>query len=64
MTLDEYNHAGCPSQHVAMVIMAQLLEGVSHLVDYGIAHRDLKTNNILVELTAGNQKCCLFFFMY
>lgn len=67
MTLDKYNNAiGCPSQHVAMVMIAQLLEGVSHLVDYGIAHRDLKSNNILVDLSEGSPRvviadfgCCL-----
>ena len=57
MTLDEYNNIiGFPSQRVAMVMIAQLLEGVSHLVDYGIAHRDLKSNNILVDLAEGNKK--------
>lgn len=51
MTLTEYSRSiGCQSQHVAMVIVAQLLEGVSHLVANGIAHRDLKGNNILVNL--------------
>ncbi|XP_072035166.1 serine/threonine-protein kinase PINK1, mitochondrial-like [Amphiura filiformis] len=51
MTLTEYiQSVGCPSQRVAMVIIAQLLEGVSHLVANGIAHRDLKGNNILVNV--------------
>ncbi|XP_071805791.1 serine/threonine-protein kinase Pink1, mitochondrial-like [Asterias amurensis] len=67
MTLDEYNNAiGFTSQRVAMVMIAQLLEGVSHLVDYGIAHRDLKSNNILVDLAEGSPHvviadfgCCL-----
>ncbi|XP_022090330.1 uncharacterized protein LOC110979101 [Acanthaster planci] len=67
MTLAEYNqNIGCPSEHVAMVIIAQLLEGVAHLVHHGIAHRDLKSNNVLVELTAGSPHvviadfgCCL-----
>ena len=54
MTLTEYSRSiGCQSQHVAMVIVAQLLEGVSHLVANGIAHRDLKGNNILVNLDPG-----------
>lgn len=33
----------------------QLLEGVDHLVQQGIAHRDLKSDNILVELDAGGR---------
>lgn len=31
----------------------QLLEGVDHLVQQGIAHRDLKSDNILVEWDSG-----------
>ena len=54
MTLTEYLcTVGCQSQRVAMVIVAQLLEGVSHLVANGVAHRDLKGNNILVNLDPG-----------
>jgi serine/threonine protein kinase len=34
----------------------QLLEGVDHLVQQGIAHRDLKSDNILVELDAGRPR--------
>lgn len=33
----------------------QLLEGVDHLVQQGVAHRDLKSDNILVELDAGGR---------
>lgn len=32
----------------------QLLEGVDHLVQQGIAHRDLKSDNILVEWDSGS----------
>lgn len=32
----------------------QLLEAVDHLVQQGVAHRDLKSDNILVELDAGS----------
>eukprot|EP00058_Branchiostoma_floridae_P028510 XP_002614001.1 hypothetical protein BRAFLDRAFT_118448 [Branchiostoma floridae] len=50
VTLKEYLETNTPSSRVAMAMVAQLLEGVSHLVDHGIAHRDLKNDNILVEL--------------
>lgn len=32
------------------LMLAQVLEGVSHLQKHGIAHRDLKTDNILVDV--------------
>lgn len=35
-------------------LLAQLLEGVNHLVMSGISHRDLKSDNILLEF-AGNE---------
>ncbi|KAK0040395.1 serine/threonine-protein kinase PINK1 mitochondrial [Biomphalaria pfeifferi] len=50
------------------LMLAQLLEGVFHLQKHGIAHRDLKTDNILVDVsdTGGTPRleicdfgCCL-----
>lgn len=37
---------------VSLVVLSQILEGVTHLVDCGVAHRDLKTDNILVDLSS------------
>ncbi|GFR95696.1 serine/threonine-protein kinase PINK1 [Elysia marginata] len=34
-------------------ILAQLLEGVAHLGEHGVAHRDLKADNILVDMPKG-----------
>lgn len=39
-------------------MILQLLEGVDHLVRQGVAHRDLKSNNILVEFDPGT--LCFF----
>lgn len=36
-------------------MLLQLLEGVDHLVQQGVAHRDLKSDNVLVELDAGRR---------
>ncbi|XP_037684239.1 serine/threonine-protein kinase PINK1, mitochondrial [Choloepus didactylus] len=52
-TLRQYLHVKTPSPRLATMMTLQLLEGVDHLVQQGIAHRDLKSDNILVELDAG-----------
>ncbi|XP_022697857.1 serine/threonine-protein kinase PINK1, mitochondrial-like [Varroa jacobsoni] len=37
-------------EHVRLSLCAQLFEAVAHLVSHGIVHRDMKSDNILVEL--------------
>ncbi|XP_053432948.1 serine/threonine-protein kinase PINK1, mitochondrial [Nycticebus coucang] len=51
-TLRQYLRVNTPSPRLATLMTLQLLEGVDHLVQQGIAHRDLKSDNILVELDA------------
>lgn len=34
---------------IALLLFAQLLEAVAHLFRHGVAHRDLKSDNILIE---------------
>ena len=34
-------------------MLLQLLEGVDHLCRQGIAHRDLKSDNVLLEFDSG-----------
>jgi len=53
-TLRQYLRGNTPSPRLATVMTLQLLEGVDHLVQQGVAHRDLKSDNILVELDAGS----------
>ncbi|XP_075293679.1 serine/threonine-protein kinase PINK1, mitochondrial [Opisthocomus hoazin] len=48
-TLRQYLRESCPDVHLATMMILQLLEGVDHLVRHGVAHRDLKSDNILVE---------------
>ncbi|XP_060166094.1 serine/threonine-protein kinase PINK1, mitochondrial isoform X2 [Globicephala melas] len=48
-TLRQYLHGNSPSPRLATVMTLQLLEGVAHLVQQGVAHRDLKSDNVLVE---------------
>ncbi|XP_078281708.1 serine/threonine-protein kinase PINK1, mitochondrial [Rhinoraja longicauda] len=48
-TLKQYLQVCTPWSDSAVLMILQLLEGVDHLVQHNIAHRDLKTDNILVE---------------
>ncbi|KFP23681.1 hypothetical protein N325_03996, partial [Colius striatus] len=48
-TLCQYLRESSPDVWLCTMMMLQLLEGVDHLVRHGIAHRDLKSDNILVE---------------
>jgi len=52
-TLRQYLRESCPDVHLATMMILQLLEGVDHLVRHGVAHRDLKSDNILVEFDSG-----------
>ncbi|XP_027697273.1 serine/threonine-protein kinase PINK1, mitochondrial [Vombatus ursinus] len=47
-TLRQYLQLRPPGPRLATMMTLQLLEGVDHLVQQGIAHRDLKSDNILV----------------
>ena len=39
---------------VATLLLIQLLEGITHLTRYGVAHRDLKTDNLLLDESASD----------
>ncbi|XP_059608860.1 serine/threonine-protein kinase Pink1, mitochondrial [Phlebotomus argentipes] len=43
---------GKTSTRWALLLFAQLLEAVTHLNRYGVAHRDLKSDNILIDVGA------------
>uniref|UniRef100_A0A1L8DL21 non-specific serine/threonine protein kinase n=1 Tax=Nyssomyia neivai TaxID=330878 RepID=A0A1L8DL21_9DIPT len=42
--------AGRTTTRWALLLFAQLLEAVAHLNRYGVAHRDLKSDNILIDI--------------
>ena len=40
-----------PTTRTSLLLLSQLLEGVAHLTAHGIAHRDLKSDNLLLDTT-------------
>lgn len=48
-TLREYLNSHELSMRSKLILFAQLLEGVAHLYRHGVAHRDLKSDNILID---------------
>ncbi|XP_027000804.2 serine/threonine-protein kinase PINK1, mitochondrial [Tachysurus fulvidraco] len=66
-TLNQYLQVCIPGSRHGSMMLLQLLEGVDHLCRQGIAHRDLKSDNILLEFdSAGCPRlvitdfgCCL-----
>lgn len=48
-TLRQYLEESTPSRRHGSLMMLQLLEGVDHLYGQGVAHRDLKSDNVLLE---------------
>lgn len=40
-----------------ILLLAQLLEAVSHLTNQNVAHRDMKTDNILLDVSEGDDVC-------
>lgn len=67
-SLCDYLNRTQPSQRTRLLLFAQLLEAVAHMYRYGIAHRDLKSDNILIDtndddifptLVVSDFGCCL-----
>lgn len=52
-SLKEYLKEHQPTTRTSILLLAQLLEGLVHLLQNSVAHRDLKTDNILLDLTYG-----------
>uniref|UniRef100_A0A8C1I897 Serine/threonine-protein kinase PINK1, mitochondrial n=1 Tax=Cyprinus carpio TaxID=7962 RepID=A0A8C1I897_CYPCA len=48
-TLRQYLEVCVPNRMQASLMLLQLLEGVDHMCKQGIAHRDLKSDNVLLE---------------
>lgn len=52
-SLQEYLRAYNPPERTRLLLIAQLFEAIVHLVRNEVAHRDLKTDNILLDLSEG-----------
>ena len=66
-TLKDYVQSTSLAERESTLLLSQLLEGVAHLVDNNEAHRDLKSNNVLLKLKSKSSPqlvitdfgCCL-----
>lgn len=52
-TLRQYLEVSAPTRKQGSLMVLQLLEGVDHLCKQGVAHRDLKSDNVLLEFDSG-----------
>ncbi|XP_062606774.1 serine/threonine-protein kinase Pink1, mitochondrial-like [Saccostrea cucullata] len=66
MTLKSFLSENDVNLNMRCSLLAQLLEGIAHMTEHGIAHRDLKSDNILVDVSSGYPQlvisdfgCCL-----
>jgi PTEN induced putative kinase 1 len=48
-TVEEYITSHSFNTRTATLLLLQLLNGITHLTSLGIAHRDLKTDNLLLD---------------
>lgn len=57
MSLAQYleQESASLTARVRLLLLTQLLEGVAHLAAHGVAHRDIKADNILINLSGGAQ---------
>ena len=55
MTLRQYLQEHNPDTQTRCLLLTQVLEGIVHLGNHGIAHRDIKSDNLFLELS-GNIK--------
>ncbi|XP_050524704.1 serine/threonine-protein kinase Pink1, mitochondrial [Daktulosphaira vitifoliae] len=57
MTLNKYLSEYSPKLRDRILLFTQLLEAVTHMSNNSIAHRDMKSDNILLEIPENNDVC-------
>lgn len=58
-TVQEYVASNRMSDpQVSTILLLQLLEGIAHLTRHGVAHRDLKSDNLLLDEGGGISGSC------
>lgn len=57
VTLKQYLANQNVNMRVSILLLAQLLEAVAHMNANGVAHRDLKSDNILLDLSEESDNC-------
>lgn len=57
ITLKQYLVNQNVNMRVSILLLAQLLEAVAHMNANGVAHRDLKSDNILLDLSEESDNC-------
>lgn len=55
LSLRDYLNNFKPTGYTSLLLLTQLLEAVLHINSYNVAHRDLKSDNILLSLAEGWQ---------
>lgn len=53
MSLQQYLETHTPSPTTCLLLLSQLLEGIEFMVRQRVAHRDLKCDNILLDISEG-----------
>ncbi|XP_066582032.1 serine/threonine-protein kinase Pink1, mitochondrial [Prorops nasuta] len=57
VTLKQHLYSQNLKLRESILLFAQLLEGIFHMNSHGIAHRDLKSDNILLDLSEETENC-------
>lgn len=55
ISLKDFLLLNTPSHETSLILLTQLMEGVDFLQSHKVTHRDLKSDNLLLDLSHGNE---------